>query len=762
MTFDDSSDAPITLALRRALGDRYTLVREIGRGGAALVYLAQDLKHDRPVAVKVLRPEVAARIGAKLFLREIGTAARLQHPHIVPIYDSGDAASLLFLVMPFVDGESLRERLEREYQLPLAEALRLTAEVAEALSFAHSRNIVHCDMKPENVLLFRGHALVADFGIATRMARSDDPAQRSLTPLPEDGVATGTPHYMAPEQMFSDDPVDERADVYGLASMLYELLEGRPPFTGPTALAILSQKIANPAPPLSGTVEPIPTHVQDALQKALAHERTARFASVAEFSQALFATPATPITAKRSGATTVTSIAVLPFDNRSGAADDDFLSDGISEDLIHALSALPGLRVVARTSAFAYKGQTGNARTIGAELGVSAVLTGGVRRAGERLRIAAELTEVATGFSLWSERFDRDVSDVFAVQDEISRAIVESLRVHVQSDSERIVAPPTVSFRAYESYLKGRFEWGQRTATSMQRALQHMRDAVTADPSFALAWTGLADCYITLGVYDVLPPSRTMPKALAAAATALRYDPTSADALTPRASVRALYEFDWRGAEADYVASLTSREQSPVAHQWYAMHLLAPRKRFAEARAQVARARELDPVSPSIAASAGILRLYEGDPEQAVHELEFVIARHPSFGLAHLFEGRALTELGRHGDAIQALERATLLSDRSVESRSALACALARAGDDVRARELLDELYTAADTQYVSRVSLAEAHVALGDAPRALEQLERAFADRATSLVLLSVRPSVAPLRTAPRFVALLTAMGIG
>ncbi|MBL0172181.1 MAG: protein kinase [Gemmatimonadaceae bacterium] len=755
MPVPESDPSSPDVELSRALGTRYSLVREVGRGGASLVFLAQDHKHDRQVAVKVLRPELAASLGAERFLREIGTAARLQHPHIVPIYDSGDADSLLYLVMPFVEGESLRERLEREHQLTLADALRLTLEVAEALSFAHSRNIVHRDVKPENILLFRGHALVADFGIAKRLGRAEDIGESALT----DGMFTGTPLYMAPEQMFPDTPVDERADLYSLASVLYELLEGRPPYDGPTSIAILSRKTVRAAPPPRHTLEPLPVHVQSALLKALEREREQRFASVAEFAEALTATPAAPFTARRSGATTVTSIAVLPFANRSGIDSDDYLSDGISEDLIHALSTLPGLRVIGRTSAFGFKGRSDDARAIGAELGVHAVLGGGVRRAGERLRITAELTEVAGGFALWSERFDRDVSDLFAVQDEISRAIADALRVKLRPETVRLVETPTANFEAYESYLKGRFEWSQRTAYSMQRSLEHMQEAVETDPTFTLAWTGLADCYLTLAVYDVLAPAQAMPKALAAATQALQYHSRSPEGLTARASARALYEFDWPGAETDYVAALGEREQSPVTHQWYAMHLLAPRRRFLEARAHTARARELDPLSPAIAASGGILRLYEGDPEQAIRELELVITQHPSFGLAHLFEGLAHSALERHADAVRTLERAVLLTGRSIESQSALAYALARDGRVEAARAILDSLHHTAATQYVSAISLAQVHVALDEPELALNHLERAQADRAAGLTFLSVRPSFAPLRNTPRFARILESL---
>jgi len=742
--------------LSHALGARYTLQRVVGRGGTSLVYLAHDHKHDRPVAVKFLRSELAAGLGAERFLREISVASRLQHPHIVPIYDSGDANTVLYLVMPYIDGESLRELIEREQQLPLTDALRLTREIAEALSFAHSRNIVHRDVKPENILLFRGHALVVDFGIAKALSTV---GSVSITgeAVSVEGVFMGTPLYMAPEQVFSDSPVDERADVYSLATVLYEMLEGHPPFEGPTNTAILSRKVARPAAAPCNTLEPLPTHIEQALLKALERDREHRFASVAEFADALIESKQGQVTVRRSGATTVKSIAVLPFLNATGLESSDYLSDGISEDLIHALSRIPSLRVVGRTSAFSFKGRTNDVRSIGTELGVGAVLTGTVRRAGDRIRITADLTDVSNGFALWSERFDRDVTDVFAVQDEISRAIVETLRIRLLTDTERLVETPTADFGAYESYLKGRFEWSQRTSASMRRALDHLQHAIDVDPSFTLALTGLADCYLTLAIYDVLMPADAMPKALAAAEQALRIRPRSAEALTARASVRALYDFNWIGAEADYASALAAREQGPVTHQWYAMHLLAPRMRFSEARAHVARARELDPLSPSIASSAGILRLYERDPEQAIRELAMVIAQHPSFGLAHQFQGLALSELGRHAEAVTTLERAVLLSGRSLESRSALGYVQGRAGNEPAAREMLDALEDESSRGYVSPLLLAQVCVALGEVTRALNYLEDALSVRASGLPFISVRPSFDPLRRLPRFEKILT-----
>ena len=731
----------------------YTLEREVGRGGTALVYLAHDRKHNRPVAVKILRKEVAASLGAERFLREIGTAARLQHPHIVPIYDSGEAGSVLYLVMPYIEGQSLRERLELEKRLPLREALRLTLEVAEALSYAHSRNVVHRDVKPENILLFQGHAMVVDFGISKALSDTDT---ESVT---LEGMFVGTPMYMAPEQMFGDQPVDERADIYSLASVLYELLDGITPFHGPSATAIFARKATMAAVAPKNPIDELPPHVEQALLRALESERDRRFASVSEFAEALTTAPSAGRPPRRSGAVSLQSIAVLPFANSSAVPENEYLSDGISEDLIHALSKLPGLRVVARTSAFAFKGRSQDVRTIGAELGVTTILTGSVRRSGDRIRITTDLIDVATGFALWSEQFDRELTDVFTVQDEISRAIVDTMRVRLLGESPRLVDTPTSNFNAYESYLKGRFEWSQRTAISMQRGLEHLKNAVTADPSFTLALTGLADCYVTLAIYGVMPPSEAMPLAVAAAEQALRIQQRSGEALTARASARALFHFDWRGAEDDYTAALAEGEQSPITHQWYAMHLLAPRRRFGEARAHIARAWELDPLSPSIAASAGILRLYERDADRAVHELSLVIAQHPSFGLAHYFQGLALTELQRHEESIASLERAVLLSGASAETRSALGYAQARAGNSAAARETLASLQRSAGDGYVSPVLLAQVHIALNEPDPALDQLERALSVRAADLTLVTVRPSFDPLLGIPRFDAILRAL---
>ena len=727
-----------------------------------MVYRARDLRHNRPVAIKVLRSGYSEAVGAERFLREIETAARLQHPHILPIYDSGQAAGELYCVMPFVDGESLRERLEREGQLPQRIALRFGLEVAEALSYAHSLGVVHRDIKPENILLFREHAMVADFGIA-KIRDVPDAANLTL-----EGAGMGTPAYMSPEQAFDEPGVDGRSDEYSLACVIYEMLEGTLPFTGRSGMQILAEKAQGTLRPFAQPTDDVPLHVVDAVMRALSRHADERFAGVDEFAHALSTVTASSLPARRrTTAHLERSLAVLPFENATGAPEDEYLGDGIAEELMHALSRFPGLRVVARTSAFALKGRQTDARTVGTTLGVKSFLSGTVRRAGHRLRITADLTDVETGFATWSERYDREMADVFDVQDDIARAIVAALKVTLLGDDARVTSPadgrtgrekrfvaaPTDSLEAWEDYLRGRFHWNQRTTQGMRESMVHLHGAVERDPEFVLAHAGLADALVTMAIYGVMSPNDAMPAALTAAERALAIDPHSAEALTARASARSLYAYDHVSAERDYIAAIKSREQYATAHQWFAMHLLGPQGRFAEGRARLARARELDPISPAIATSGAILRFYERDFEQAIAETRQVLERHPAFGLAEYFLGLAYTATGHVTEALDVLNGATFRTGRNAEVVSALACAMVAAGDDAGARALLAQLETRSHTEYISPAHLALVQAALGDHARALAELDRAAVFRATEMPFAVMRIAFDPLRTEPRFI---------
>jgi len=414
--------------LRAVLADRYTIDRELGRGGMAIVFLAQDQKHHRKVAIKVLKPELAAALGRDRFLREIETAAGLNHPHILPLHDSGEADGFLYYVIPYVEGESLRDRLDRERQLPLDDALQIAREIAGALSYAHTHNILHRDIKPGNILLSTGHALVTDFGIARAITATDGGQ------LTEVGTLVGTPAYMSPEQIDASQYIDGRADVYSLGCVLFEMLVGEPPFRGSSLTAVIVNRLSSPVPSPRAFRQLVPEAVDAAVRKAMANLPADRFATAAEFAEALDTSRASePVPV----AIPDRSIAVLPFKNQSSDPETEYFSDGIAEEIINALAQLPGLQVAGRTSSFAFKGKSADIAEVGAKLKVATVLDGSVRKAGNRVRITAQLVSVSDGYHLWSERYDSELDDVFAIQDHIARAIAQRFEVMLASPTGR-------------------------------------------------------------------------------------------------------------------------------------------------------------------------------------------------------------------------------------------------------------------------------------------------------------------------------------
>ncbi|MFI5246695.1 MAG: protein kinase, partial [Gemmatimonadales bacterium] len=432
--------------LNTSLTGRYEIEREIGAGGMATVYLADDLRHHRKVAVKILRPEWAASIGSDRFLREIDTVARLNHPHILPLYDSGAAGDVLFYVMPFIRGESLRRKLTRERQLSFGDALDITRQVASALGFAHAEGVIHRDIKPENILLHEGEAMVADFGIALATQRANG------TRLTEAGLLVGTPEYMSPEQALAEPTLDERSDVYSLACVLYEMLAGESPHAAPTAQAVIAKRLGRAAPSVRKTRSAVPPGVERALAKALALEPSDRFASAAAFAEALdeaqLARPGLP------------TVAVLPFVNMSADPENEYFADGITEDVIAQLSRIQALKVISRTSVMHFKKREQSLSEIGAALEATTILEGSVRRVADRVRIVAQLIDVATDRHLWADTYDRQLTDIFAIQTDVALQIAAALRAELSRDERtRIRREPTGNLEAYQLYLKGRYSY---------------------------------------------------------------------------------------------------------------------------------------------------------------------------------------------------------------------------------------------------------------------------------------------------------------
>ena len=480
--------------LNAALGGHYEVEREIGRGGMATVYRADDLRHNRPVAIKVLHSHLAESLGPERFLREIQIAGRLQHPHIVPMYDSGRAGDLLYYVMPFVEGESLRQRLQRQHRLPIEDAVQIARAIAAALDYAHRQQVIHRDIKPENVMMHDGEAVVTDFGIAKAISAA---ASNSLT---QTGMAVGTPSYMSPEQASGEVEIDGRADVYSLGAMLYEMVTGSAPFTGPNMQAIMAKLFMEQVPPVRDARPDAPEFLDQAITKSLAKTPAARFATASQFAQAL-TWPSGTSTPPETKASTK-SIAVLAFSDMSPQHDQDFFCEGIAEEIINALSKVQALRVASRTSSFAFKGKSEDISEIGRKLKVATVLEGSVRKAGDRLRVTAQLVNVADGYHLWSERFDRQLEDVFAIQDEIAGNIVKALRLVLSEDEKRAIEKsPTVNVQAYEFYLRGRQYFHQWSRTSIQYARRMFERAIEIEPEYALAYTGIADCCAFLYMY---------------------------------------------------------------------------------------------------------------------------------------------------------------------------------------------------------------------------------------------------------------------
>jgi serine/threonine protein kinase/Tfp pilus assembly protein PilF len=560
--------------LESALASRYKLDRELGRGGMATVYLAEDVRHGRRVALKVLHPELSSALGPDRFLREIKLAARLNHPHIVPLFDSGEAAGFLFYVMPVVEGESLRDRLLRDGQIPIEEALQLVRGIASALDYAHRNNIVHRDIKPENVMLQEGEAMVMDFGIAKAVSVA---AGDTLT---QTGMMVGTPAYVSPEQAAGDSVVDGRSDQYSLACVLYEMLSGRKPFVGATAQAVLSKRFTEPVPSLRSVFAAAPEEVETALGKALSKDATERFSTTMEFARALVAahlsTPdGSPLTPGVAGG--VKSIAVLPFTNVSADPEGEFFADGIAEEIINALSKIKALKVSSRTSSFTFKGKSEDIREIGRRLQVATVLEGSVRKAGKRLRLTAQLVNASDNTQLWAERYDREMEDVFAIQDEISQSIVAALRVVLSEDEKKAIEQvPTANVEAYEFYLRGRQYFHQHRRKSHEFARQMFERAIELDPGYALAHAGIADCCSFLFQYFDATPAN-LARAEAASRRAIELAPELAEAHASRGLALSLSS-GFEGAEQEFQTAMRLDPKSFEAAYFYARACIAQGK----------------------------------------------------------------------------------------------------------------------------------------------------------------------------------------
>jgi serine/threonine protein kinase/Tfp pilus assembly protein PilF len=680
--------------LRGALENSYTIDRELGRGGMATVYLAQDVKHERLVALKILHPELAASLGPDRFLREIKTAARLNHPHILPLHDSGESDGFLYYVMPYVEGESLRERLDREHQLPIDEAVHHARSIAAALDYAHRQNVVHRDIKPENVMLYEGEAMVMDFGIAKAVSSA------GADTLTQTGMMVGTPAYVSPEQAAGEVNLDGRSDQYSLACVLYEMLSGERAFSGPTAQAVMAKRFTETVTPLRSLRGSIPESVERAVTKAMSTDVDARYKSAAHFGQALgsgsVSTPTDTATLPQQTVSSAKSVAVLPFSNMSTDAENEYFADGMAEEIINALSKIQSLRVASRTVSFALKGKNEDLAEVGKKLHVSTVLDGSVRRMGNRLRITAQLVNVADGYQLWSDRYDREMEDVFAIQDDISQAIVKALRVILSDDEKKAIEKVrTVNVEAYDYYIRGRQFFHQLRRKSLEYAKQMFNRAIEVDPEYALAHAGVADCSSLLFMY---------------------FDARELNLRQADVSSRKAMELEPELAEAHVARGLA----------------VSLSKHYDEAAREFEAAMKLDPKlfeAPYFFARA---RLSQGQPLEAAKLFERACALRPEDYQAPSLLGQAYHSAGREIDAKNSYRRAVQL----VEERLALN------PDDAGV------LY-----------NIACAYASLGKPEESIAALERAVDKGYAHKEWMENDPDLDPIRSSPRYQALLQVM---
>ena len=777
--------------LKTALADRYAIERELGAGGMATVYLAEDIKHHRPVAVKVLRPELAAVLGAERFLREIEVTARLTHPHILTLLDSGEADGFLYYVMPFVEGESLRDKLNSEKQLPLDDALQFAREVADALSYAHSHDVVHRDIKPENILLEAGHAVIADFGIARAVTAAGGEA------LTETGVSIGTPAYMSPEQCEGSSDIDGRSDIYSLGSVLYELLAGEPPYTGPTAQAIIAKRLSEPVPHVSTLRETVPPTVEAAINKALAKAPADRFTTATQLRDALTASTALPgVSVKRrrrvgqaaaialavvlfvagsrwafntfgSGADRIAWLAVLPPDNLTGDSAQEYFVAGMHGELISKLNQIPGLDVISRTSAVRYRDTDKSIPQIARELNVDAVIESSVWRSGDSVRIQVQLIEAfPRERHLWNDTYDRAIEDVLALHSAVALDVAGQIQATLMLQDEarlaeaadvRLASTRPVNPAVYDAYLRGRFISNRRDPRGYQRAFEYFNEALTLDSGYAPAYSGLADVYNLLGIYGALASNQAFPKASEQALKALQIDDGLAEAHSSLGLAREMGDWDWQGAEESFREAIRLNDGYAPAHQWYGQFLVYM-GRTEQGLAELRRAVALDPFGPpNVGLGLGLYfaRWYD----DAIAQLRRAIELSGPNPILHVSLAWTYLQKAMPAEAIAVVQQADSLFPRNQWVLLALATVHAEGGARDEAVKVLQELMELSSGGVPPHSVIAAVHAVLGEHDEAMDWLERAYDLGEYELVYLKVQPEFDPLRQDPRFQDLMRRM---